>query len=229
MLRSIARSSRTAAPPVGAGVGADAGVGASAGAGFARVVPELSRAARVMLGCTAALLVTSVMLAMVWMPKLAPALAPWLYLAAVAPWLVLIDLRERRLPNRLVLPGFVAWVLGALWVVLADSGAGWPRIAASVVAGGAYALLLGALAWWGGMGGGDLKLGTLLGLALGLVSPVAAVLALPLAFFAGAIVAVVVLATSPKGERRGRSIPFGPCLLLAGGFSLAAGVLLASQ
>ena len=187
MLRSIARSSRTAAPPVGAGVGADAGVG------FARVVPELSRAAR------------------------------------VAPWLVLIDLRERRLPNRLVLPGFAVWVLGALWVVLADSGAGWPRIAASVVAGGAYALLLGALAWWGGMGGGDLKLGTLLGLALGLVSPVAAVLALPLAFFAGAIVAVVVLATSPKGERRGRSIPFGPCLLLAGGFSLAAGVLLASQ
>lgn len=173
--------------------------------------------------------VAAVTLAMVWMPGHAPALAPWLYMAGVTPWLVLIDLRVRRLPNKLVLPGFAVWVLGVAWGVLADPDVGWARALASLAVGGAYALVLGALAWWGGMGGGDLKLGTLLGLMLGLVSPPAAAVALPLAFLAGAVVAVVVLAASPKGERRGRSIPFGPCLLLGAAVALAGGLLLASQ
>lgn len=176
---------------------------------------------------TALLCVGAVILTMVWMPALSPALAPWLYLAAAAPWLVLIDVRERRLPNKLVLPGFAAWALGAAWGVWADPGAGSARVLAAIAAGGAYALVLGALAWWGGMGGGDLKLGTLLGLMLGLVSPLAATLALPFAFVLGSGVAIVVIAMSPKGERRGRNIPFGPCLLFGAAVALGAGVLLA--
>ena len=197
-----------------------------------RLAPRRSAAgmlATALLLVSALASVAAVTLAMVWMPGHAPALTPWLYLAAVTPCLVLIDLRARRLPNKLVLPGFAVWVLGVAWGVLADPDVGWARALASLAAGGAYALVLGALAWWGGMGGGDLKLGTLLGLMLGLVSPPAAAVALPLAFLAGAVVAVVVLAASPKGERRGRSIPFGPCLLFGAAVALAGGLLLASQ
>lgn len=193
---------------------------------FSRAVFSRAALSRVALAFASLGLLAVVVVAMVWMPRLAPALGPWLYLAAVAPWLVLIDVRERRLPNRLVLPGFAAWTLGAAWVVLADPNAGPARVLAALAAGGAYALVLGALAWWGGMGGGDLKLGVVLGLALGLVSPAAAVIALPLAFVAGAVVAVVVLVASPKGERRGRSIPFGPCLLFGAVLALMGGVLL---
>lgn len=158
------------------------------------------------------------MTAAVWMLGLSPALLPWAYLAATAPWLVRIDMGEHRLPNRVVLPGFGAWAAGAVWSVIVDPGGGAALV--SLACGAGYALLLGAMAWWGGMGGGDLKLGTLLGLALGLVSVPAAMVALPLAFLAGAIAALFVIAKSPLGARRGRSIPFGPWLLLGAAAAL---------
>lgn len=155
-----------------------------------------------------------------WMPHPVAALLPWCYLATVAPWLVWIDVREHRLPNRLVVPGFGVWAIGAVALLVAVPGAG-AALTTSLIAGAAFALMLGALAWWGGMGGGDLKLGTLLGLCLGLVSGPAALLALPIAFLAGAMVALGVTAASPKGARRGRSIPFGPWLLFGAAAALA--------
>ncbi len=166
-------------------------------------------------------LVAALVAALVWMRAPAPAFVPWTYLAAVGPWLAHIDVREHRLPNRLVLPGFGAWAIGAAWILLAGPDGGG-AVVRSLLSGSAYALLLGALAWFGGMGGGDLKLGTLLGLALGLVSAPAAVLALPLAFGSGALAAAAAMAGSPKGLRWGRSIPFGPWLLLGAAVALGA-------
>ena len=175
------------------------------------------RAALPHVGC--AVVALALVACVSWMLGPTPALIPWWYLAAVTPWLVWIDVREHRLPNRLVLPAFAAWALGAGGVLL-TSPAAWGALATSLIAGGAFALVLGALAWWGGMGGGDLKLGTVLGLTLGLVSAPAAVLALPIAFACGAAVALGVMVASPKGARRGRSIPFGPWLLLGAGAAL---------
>lgn len=183
--------------------------------------PAVLSSARVVLPhvcCSvAALALVAVVL---WMPQPLAALLPWCYLAAVSPWLVWIDVREHRLPNLLVVPGFGAWAIGAVALFVSVPGAE-EALTISLIAGAAFALLLGALAWWGGMGGGDLKLGTLLGLCLGLVSGPAAVLALPIAFAAGAVVAIGVMVASPKGARRGRSIPFGPWLLFGAAAALA--------
>lgn len=170
--------------------------------------------------CTLAAL--ALVACVLWMLRLGPALIPWVYLAAVTPWLVWVDVREHRLPNRLVLPGFAAWGVGAAGTGITGPASGWSAVGASIIAGGIFAVVLGALAWWGGMGGGDLKLGTVLGLALGLVSVPAALLALPLAFGAGAVAALVVILTSRAGTRWGRSIAFGPWLLLGAGGALAA-------
>lgn len=60
-----------------------------------------------------------------------------------------------------------------------------------------------------GMGGGDVKLGALMGLVLGFPN---ALVALVLAFFAGAILSVFLIIFGKK--HFGQSIPFGPFLVL---------------
>src|SRR6188768_3910265 len=89
------------------------------------------------------------------------AVIPLLYLAAVTPALVAIDLREHRLPNALVLPGYPVAGLGLVgeWI-----RTGQPPVIA-LVAGGASIVFLFALSLGGGMGMGDVKLGGVLGLA----------------------------------------------------------------
>lgn len=132
-----------------------------------------------------------------------PALMGPLALAAVALPLTRIDLAEHRLPNRLVIPAATAGLagLGVSWL-----GSGVPP-AVPLIAGVAYGGVLMALALFGGMGMGDVKLAT----ALGLASPTAgiAVMSPLLAFLLGGIGAVVVLV---RRGRRGR-IAFGPFLL----------------
>ena len=138
-----------------------------------------------------------------------------LVLAIVAPRLVIIDLAEHRLPNRLVVPALVAGLLGLVvdWI-----GTGDPPIVpalAAVVGGGAFF----ALALLGGVGMGDAKLAA----ALGLASPTVgvAILSPLLAFTLGGVAAIVAMI------RRGRHahLAFGPFLL--GGYfgALALGAL----
>lgn len=128
-----------------------------------------------------------------------------LYLAAVSPALCLSDVAERRLPNRLVLPGYL--VAGIAIVVGRVSG---DHIAVSAVIGGlGYFAFLLALAALGGMGMGDVKLAGVLGFAAGAVGSGVAVLSPLIAFVVGAVAAVVAVA-----RRTGRSIPFGPCMLV---------------
>ncbi|HEX3678438.1 MAG TPA: prepilin peptidase [Galbitalea sp.] len=142
-----------------------------------------------------------------------PSVIALLYLAGVTPWLVWFDARAHRLPNVLVVPGIGVGLLACAgeWVV---SG----RVpVVPLVAGVAYAGFLFILNLLGGMGMGDVKLGTALGLASGTVS--VAVLPPVVAVFAGGLVSVILLARG----RRGRKIAFGPFLL--GGFWAAVLVI----
>ncbi|MGX5682544.1 prepilin peptidase [Schumannella luteola] len=133
-----------------------------------------------------------------------PTVLPALYLAVVSPALAAIDVREHRLPNVLVLPGYgaAALGLGGEWLV---SGA---VPVTALVAGTAYAGALLMLSMLGGMGMGDVKLAGVLGLSAGLASPDAALLSPVAAFLLGGAAAAVALARGKPG-----SIPFGPYLL----------------
>lgn len=127
----------------------------------------------------------------------AAALVPVVYLVAVTPALVRSDLRDHRLPNRIVVPGIVVGLVSA---------ALQPSVLPVLAALG-YAGLLLVFAFAGGVGMGDVKLAALIGLAcpaagVGLGAPIAA-------FLLGGAAASVAMV------RRGRRarIAFGPAML----------------
>jgi leader peptidase (prepilin peptidase) / N-methyltransferase len=133
-----------------------------------------------------------------------PRALPLVYLAAVTPSLCAVDALERRLPNSLVLPGYLVAAAGILahWIV----GGVFSTVA--VVSGVVYFVIMLAFAVAGGMGMGDVKLAGVLGLSAGLVSATTAVVSPLVAFLLGGIAAIGAL----RGGR-GASIPFGPFLL----------------
>ncbi|MCX8561703.1 A24 family peptidase [Mycolicibacterium mucogenicum] len=133
---------------------------------------------------------------------------------AVGVWLVALcvyDLRERRLPNWLTLPG-AALLVGA-----------------GAIAGRGPAAALGAAALFGSyllihllspkaMGGGDVKLALGLGALTGMFGADIWVLAAIGAPLLTAVYAVVVLL-----RRRGRTVPHGPSMCLASAAAVALG------
>jgi leader peptidase (prepilin peptidase)/N-methyltransferase len=137
-----------------------------------------------------------------------------LALVAVLVPVALIDLDERKIPNKITLPaGAVAIALG---LAFAPS-----MVPEQLIAGAAAAgfLLAFVLAYPKGMGMGDVKLAGVLGLYLGRsVAP-----ALFAGVVAGTIVGALVLAR--LGIKRGRktAVPFGPFLALGGLVGLFAG------
>jgi leader peptidase (prepilin peptidase) / N-methyltransferase len=154
---------------------------------------------------------------------LTPAAMAAVYLAAVTPELVRIDLREHRLPNRIVVPGIAVGLAAAgLWWLASGEPPLVPLVAALATAGLLLLLSLG-----GGIGMGDVKLAALIGLA----SPTIAIaLAAPLvAFLLGGVAASIVLlrgVLAGRGrEARRAQLAFGPYLLL-GYFAVLAGVVL---
>lgn len=129
---------------------------------------------------------------------------PVALVAAVAASVV--DLRERRLPNRLLLPASA----GVAVVLIAAAVDGEAARSAIALAAGASALLFYGLIWWlrpSALGYGDVKLAGLLGMATGWLSITAAVTAVFVAFIFAALVAVVLLVL---GRARSTEIPFGP-------------------
>jgi leader peptidase (prepilin peptidase)/N-methyltransferase len=138
-------------------------------------------------------------------------LPAFLYLAAIAIALAVIDLDVHRLPNAIVLPSYV--VAFVLLAVAAGLDSDWGAIARGLAA---MALLWSGYrfrAWLkpGGMGGGDVKLAGLLGLYLGYLSPAAVAVGTFAGFLLGGLVGVVLLAT---GRATGRTqVPFGPAML----------------
>lgn len=151
---------------------------------------------------------------------IAPQVPPWeafvgiVYVAAVTGELWRIDVAEHRLPNAITGPGTLlcAWGAGAVWV---ETGS-FPACALAVWSAIVVALaLLHAL---GGIGMGDVKLGAMLGLALGPFGAQLALVSTVVAFVAGGASAIVLVTTGRMGAA-GR-MPFGPFLLL--GFWVSA-------
>jgi len=133
--------------------------------------------------------------------------------AAVLIALAAIDLEHRILPNRIVLPAAVFGIVAAAVVHPGEL----PELLLAGAAG-FTALLLIALAKPGGMMMGDVKLAGVMGLYLGL----ALVPALLVAFLAGSLVGVGLMAVRGMAARK-EAVPFGPFLALGAMVGLLAG------
>jgi leader peptidase (prepilin peptidase)/N-methyltransferase len=142
---------------------------------------------------------------------LTPALPAYLYLAAIAVALAMIDFDVRRLPDPIVLPSYL--VGAALLTPAVVAGGDWRP--------GARALLAAALLWSfyfgitllypGGMGFGDVKLAGVLGLYLGWLGWGAVVVGTFAGFLLGGVVGAGLLLARRAGRRS--AIPFGPYML----------------
>jgi len=139
------------------------------------------------------------------------ALVPALYLLVVAWPLTVIDLREHRLPNRLVLPAFPVALLAQLIATIIS--ADWARQLFALL----MALLIAAIGlganYIDALGMGDVKLATVIALTLGYFNPWLPVIAIGIAFVL-AFAVVLVLITLGK-VKIGSSIPLGPYLLVS--------------
>lgn len=146
----------------------------------------------------------------------------WLLLAYVATVtipLALIDIRQHRLPNKLVLPGIALAVTLGLAQVLAE---GEPT---SLICGAVWFALFLVFALVGGMGMGDVKLAAVLGAASGFLGWQVALAALMSAFVLGGLGAVIQrVSTRLRHKPRTSHIPFGPYMLA--GFWVCAALAL---
>jgi leader peptidase (prepilin peptidase) / N-methyltransferase len=123
--------------------------------------------------------------------------------------LTMIDLEHRRLPNAIVLPAVAAAVA---WVLLRAAVSGeWEVLTTALLCGAAAFSLLFVIAVVSrGMGFGDVKLAAFIGVATGRFGWEEAVAAVLLSFFAGGLVAVVLLVSRRRGRKE--AMPFGPAL-----------------
>ncbi len=138
------------------------------------------------------------------------------FFVSVLAVLSVIDLGERRLPNRIVLPAFAA-VLAAHIALSPGQSAEW-TIAAL---GAAAFFFVPAIFYPAAMGMGDVKLALLLGAMLGK----AVVTAIFVAALAGGVVSIALLIAYGASARK-RAVAFGPFLALGGAVALFAGDLL---
>jgi leader peptidase (prepilin peptidase)/N-methyltransferase len=145
-----------------------------------------------------------------------PELVIFLYLAAVTGELCRTDLSEHRLPNALIVPSYGFAAAGLLWRSVATGTPPWFPLAS----GAAFFAFLLILNLAGGMGMGDVKLGGVLGVALGTLGVVPSIAGPVLGFVAGAVAGIAALVL--PGAIALRRIPFGPFLL----FGFWAGVAL---
>jgi leader peptidase (prepilin peptidase)/N-methyltransferase len=127
--------------------------------------------------------------------------------------LAAIDLDHRLLPNKIVSPLAAYGLLATLLVDRAD-------LVEHLVAGaGAFSFLfLAVLAYPRGMGMGDVKLAGAMGVYLGL----SVIPALLIAFLAGSIVGLAMIAREGASARK-KAVPFGVFLALGGIVALLAG------
>lgn len=129
----------------------------------------------------------------------------------------LTDIETGYIPDRLTFPSFgiilglliiqtvLAWWLNPLdwWAAL------WPLLSGLGAALG-MGLFFGSIIFFTkgqGMGGGDLKLGIVMGLGLGFPG---SLVALMLAFISGSVIGILMIALRQKSLRQ--TIPFGPFL-----------------
>lgn len=140
-----------------------------------------------------------------------PELAAFAFLGTVGVGLAMIDIDVLRLPDRLTLPAYPAIVALLALAAAADDapGALAEALIGGLVLAGGYLLL--ALLSAGQVGGGDVKLAGLVGMALGWLGGRTVFIGASLAFALAAVVGLALLA-SRKATLRS-SIGFGPYLL----------------
>jgi leader peptidase (prepilin peptidase)/N-methyltransferase len=139
------------------------------------------------------------------------ALVPFLGIAVVGAALAWVDIRQHRLPNRIVLPALGVAVLLFLGSSFADGAvAKWMGAPVGAAVLFAFYLVL-ALISPRGMGMGDVKLAGLVGLCagyLGVSTWIAAALA---GFVVGGVVAAISLLSRRATART--LLPFGPSMI----------------
>ena len=149
---------------------------------------------------------------------LAAELPAFLFLAAAGVLLAVNDLQHHLLPNRIVLPSIG---IGACLLLLAAVAAGERESLVRAVLGalvlfGVFLVL--ALISPSGLGMGDVKLASLVGLYLGWIGWSALVAGAAAGFVIQAVLALALLAGRRIGLRG--ELPFGPALLLAAGVAI---------
>lgn len=154
------------------------------------------------------------------------ALPAFLVMGALGVVLAVVDAEHHRLPDRLVLPGYV--IGEALLLVAAvetEEFEPWLRAlgAAAAVFG---VLFLLALISPEGLGFGDVKLGGLLGMHLGWLGWGYAVLGVAAGFLVGAVAAALLLAARRTTLRT--PVAFGPALLAGALLAVLTGPVLLS-
>jgi prepilin signal peptidase PulO-like enzyme (type II secretory pathway) len=137
----------------------------------------------------------------------------WLALATGFMALIVCDLRWMLLPNRIMRPlGFIAAAIAVISVATAfrPATALLSTVLAVLVGGGIfYGLFQISKGKW--IGGGDVKLGWLLGLIA--ATPARSMLLIFIAAFLGSLVSIPFLAT--KRMKHTSILPFGPFLIVA--------------
>jgi leader peptidase (prepilin peptidase)/N-methyltransferase len=146
-----------------------------------------------------------------------PDMLAFTFLGALGVALAAIDISVQRLPDRLVLPGYpVLIVLLAIAALVGhDPGALGRALLGGLVLGGIYLAL--ALLRPGGIGGGDVKVAGLAGLALGWLGWPTLIAGAALGFILSAVVSLALIAA--RRITLHSVICFGPFLL--GGTLLA--------
>ncbi len=167
-------------------------------------LPGLETPGRIAAACA---LGTGIEAAVAWRFGWSPALPAYCYFGVAAAVISMTDLGTRRVPNRVVLPAYLA---GPALLALASalSGSWWPLgrggIAMALLAG--FYLLLG-LAFPAGMGFGDVKWAGVIGLYLGWLAWTTVSTGTLIAFLAAA---VFVTARHLLAGRGWRIVPMAP-------------------
>lgn len=142
-------------------------------------------------------------------------------LAGIGIWLLAIDARTHRLPNRIVLPTLGASLVLACAdaLVTQRTGALIGALPGMLILGALYAVLRGTSG--GGIGGGDVKLAALIGLVLGWHGWQVLVIGAASAFVLGALYALALMAL--RRANRSTRIAFGPWMIIGAVLGIAVG------
>jgi leader peptidase (prepilin peptidase)/N-methyltransferase len=135
---------------------------------------------------------------------------PLVYLAVATIPLVLMDIREHRLPNKIVLPFAALAFITAIVVNVANQT--WLNLLLAVGLPFAWFIIGILLNYFDVVGMGDVKFLTALLLAVGVYSPLIALLIIPISVLLALIAVVYVII---RGVPIGTSVPLGPWLLLS--------------
>jgi leader peptidase (prepilin peptidase)/N-methyltransferase len=158
-------------------------------------------------------------------PSLAGALpviiVTYLYFAAIAIALTLIDLDTHRLPNAIVLPSYV--VAAVLLTLACLLGVEWEALLRAAVGGAALYAFYFVLRVIrpAGMGGGDVKLAGLVGIHLAWIGWGTLIVGAFAAFLLGGVFGIALLVARRAGRKT--AIPFGPWMLVGAWVGIFAG------